>query len=326
MTNILNASLYVGTYAKYNAGSIAGKWMNLRDYTTKRAFYDACKELHKDEADPEFMFQDHENIPAYLVSESSIDDEVWHVINSLKKFAPDRAEEFAQWCDDNGAEQDYNALREFLGFNQPKDRKTDRKTKTQTKTNSLQMDRAQISGIIAQLFDNESDRKYYTGETSNAAYIGGKLVLFEKPSIQTQFPFDDEDKDDINMCGQMHNNRPKAREYFLRYNLNHCQELYHLDYFEKEHGSYAQGKKLCICKKYKDGREVYVVYRLSAWELENMQRLYPWANYTELTPDELKQYHKLLKNEKAQFTDRLQKYLKRYGTTKVHAWTYWANA
>lgn len=319
MSSILNARIYVGTYRKYNEGSTFGAWLELANFTTRRGFYAACKELHKDEEDPEFMFQDHENIPTSFVTESSISDEVWHVINSLKKFAPDRAEEFAQWCEDNGAEQDYEALREFLDFKP----KTEKK---KTKTNTIQMDREQIASIISALYTNESDRKYYTSKTSNAAYIGGKLVLFDKPSIQTQFPFDDEDKDDIDMCGQMHQDTQKAREYFLHYNLNHCQELYHLDYFEKKQGNYAQGKKLCICKKYKDDREAYVVYLLSAWELENMQRLYPWANYTELTEDELKQYHKLLLNEKEQFTDRLQKYLKRYGTTKVHAWTYWVNA
>jgi len=51
------ARIYVGTYAKYNAGSIKGAWLDLEDYSDRDAFLEACRELHKDEQDPEFMFQ-----------------------------------------------------------------------------------------------------------------------------------------------------------------------------------------------------------------------------------------------------------------------------
>jgi len=69
--------VYVGTYGKYNAGNLAGAWLNLADYADKDAFYAACAELHKNEHDPEFMFQDHENIPDGMISESSIEDALW---------------------------------------------------------------------------------------------------------------------------------------------------------------------------------------------------------------------------------------------------------
>jgi antirestriction protein len=75
--NKTRSAVYVGTYHKYNCGSIAGKWLDLADYKDKGEFYEACKELHKDEVDPEFMFQDFEGIPEGMVSESHIDDEVW---------------------------------------------------------------------------------------------------------------------------------------------------------------------------------------------------------------------------------------------------------
>lgn len=69
--------IYVGTYAKYNAGSIKGAWLNLEDYASKEAFLEACADLHKDEADPEFMFQDFEGFPRSLYSESSVSDALW---------------------------------------------------------------------------------------------------------------------------------------------------------------------------------------------------------------------------------------------------------
>lgn len=50
--------LYVGTYAKYNNGDLTGKWLDLDDYADNEEFMAACRELHKDEKDPELMFQD----------------------------------------------------------------------------------------------------------------------------------------------------------------------------------------------------------------------------------------------------------------------------
>ena len=70
--------LYVGTYAKYNAGSIRGAWLDLADYADREEFVAACVELHKDEADPEIMFQDSEGFPHAWYSESSAPpDELW---------------------------------------------------------------------------------------------------------------------------------------------------------------------------------------------------------------------------------------------------------
>ena len=71
-TALSEASVYVGTYGKYNNGSLFGAWLDLSDYADKEEFYEACRELHKDEEDAEFMFQDYENIPENLISESWI--------------------------------------------------------------------------------------------------------------------------------------------------------------------------------------------------------------------------------------------------------------
>lgn len=63
-----NPSIYVGTYAKYNNGNIQGAWIDLTDHANSEEFYKACTELHNDETDPEFMFQDFENFPKSLYS------------------------------------------------------------------------------------------------------------------------------------------------------------------------------------------------------------------------------------------------------------------
>ena len=79
----MRAQVYVGTYSKYNNGSLYGKWIDLTDYSDFEEFYQACKELHADEADPEFMFQDTsfdqelDVVCEKFVSEHRIDPELW---------------------------------------------------------------------------------------------------------------------------------------------------------------------------------------------------------------------------------------------------------
>lgn len=58
-----DVKLYVGTYRKYTEGSLFGAWLDLSNYEDYEEFMDACRELHKDESDPEFMFQDCEYLP-----------------------------------------------------------------------------------------------------------------------------------------------------------------------------------------------------------------------------------------------------------------------
>lgn len=85
-TNILNeVKIYVGTYAKYNNGSIFGEWLNLGDFDNLEDFYTKCKEIHSDEKDPEFMFQDYEtpDILKNFVSECGINENIFEVAEML---------------------------------------------------------------------------------------------------------------------------------------------------------------------------------------------------------------------------------------------------
>ncbi len=73
--------VYVGTYAKYSNGNLEGEWLNVADFGSKADFYERAAEIHSDEDNPEFMFQDHEGIAAALISESSINDVVFEIAN-----------------------------------------------------------------------------------------------------------------------------------------------------------------------------------------------------------------------------------------------------
>ncbi|HBE5054988.1 TPA: antirestriction protein ArdA [Escherichia coli] len=63
-------AVYVGTWAKYNNGSIEGCWFNdLTVFETESDFLAAARKFHQDEKDPEFMYQDYENFPSGMASE-----------------------------------------------------------------------------------------------------------------------------------------------------------------------------------------------------------------------------------------------------------------
>ncbi|CAI9680572.1 MULTISPECIES: antirestriction protein ArdA [Elizabethkingia] len=77
MANLLNCldtvSIYVGTYRKYNEGSLFGKWLHLSDYSDYNDLMEAMKELHKDEEAPEFMFQDYE-CSSFFINQKLLDE------------------------------------------------------------------------------------------------------------------------------------------------------------------------------------------------------------------------------------------------------------
>ena len=76
----MNARAYVGTYAKYNEGSIAGAWIELEGFTDAEQFQAVCAELHKEESDPEIMIQDFEGFPKRYYSESGLSDDLFEYL------------------------------------------------------------------------------------------------------------------------------------------------------------------------------------------------------------------------------------------------------
>lgn len=86
--DLLDAKVYVGTYKKYNEGSLFGKWLDLADYSDKEEFYEACAKLHSDEEDAEFMFQDWEGVPDGLITECSISETIFELIEQVDKIEP----------------------------------------------------------------------------------------------------------------------------------------------------------------------------------------------------------------------------------------------
>ena len=75
-----NPAVYCGTYGKYNSGSLEGMWIDLTTFFDYDDFIEFCYNLHADEEDPELMFQDYENFPRELYSESCFDEDEFDTI------------------------------------------------------------------------------------------------------------------------------------------------------------------------------------------------------------------------------------------------------
>lgn len=85
-------SVYVGTYGKYNDGSLCGLWIDLSSFNSYDDFIDFCKAIHADEEDPELMAQDYEG----FMSEDDFD----HIL------------EYSDMCDKHGQE----AVDDYMEF------------------------------------------------------------------------------------------------------------------------------------------------------------------------------------------------------------------
>ena len=85
--------IYVGTWKKYNNGSIEGAWIDVTDLD-KEEFYLKCKQLHKEEEDPEFHFQDWEcpDLFSDLIGEGGIDPEFWELKEQIKDLSEEQIE------------------------------------------------------------------------------------------------------------------------------------------------------------------------------------------------------------------------------------------
>lgn len=109
----LEIRIYVGTYNKYNNGSIFGEWLELSDYSSYEEFDEACRELHKDEDDPEFMFQDFEAPGLFeslgLISESHLSEEIFEAIEELEAASYD-IEIYSSYATHIGFKGDISAL------------------------------------------------------------------------------------------------------------------------------------------------------------------------------------------------------------------------
>ncbi len=94
-------SVYVGTYGKYNDGSLCGLWIDLSTFDDYDEFINFCQAIHADEEDPELMAQDFECFPRQWYNEGFITEEDF-----------DHIKEYTEMCEKHSAE----AVDDYLEF------------------------------------------------------------------------------------------------------------------------------------------------------------------------------------------------------------------
>ena len=114
--DLSEARIYVGTYAKYNEGSLRGKWIDLSDCYDQDEFMEVCHELHQDEEEPELMFQDWENIPEAFIDEGHLDSNFFELRDELENVDGMNVSAFWIWVENTGkdlTESVYYLMRQF---------------------------------------------------------------------------------------------------------------------------------------------------------------------------------------------------------------------
>ena len=102
--DLIKARIYVGTYRKYNKGSLHGEWVDMADFYDLEEFWERCAKIHEDEEEPEYMFQDWENIPEGLIDEGNLEENFFELRDELDKLNDTEKEAFWVWADGDNAQ------------------------------------------------------------------------------------------------------------------------------------------------------------------------------------------------------------------------------
>ena len=339
------ASVYVGTYKKYNSGSIAGGWLNLADYASYGDFLKACGKLHKDERDPEFMIQDSESFPDGLdclewLSEQDFNDvklamkeeqqesagkpainiidysekafavvgDTKAVKDSLKKMGGRFNAKLSCGCGWIFSNKMREEVEKFISSGEVTERvRAERKSPTEG---------SQFVSWLNEYLTicDKSDVDYYKKYFVGAVKMQGGYYLIEKPSINNRFCFHDEGEDYEFYKKLMADKETRLANYFKSENLacfdNKIEKI-------TKGEEYTEDKRVWWNSCYNDKRIELCFY--SSYNRCD-------EGYTLCTDEEKKLILKGLKFGRELFERRLDSYLKRYGTSKLHTWTYWADA
>lgn len=98
-----NPAVYVGTYYKYNCGSIFGMWLDITAFKDYEEFVAVCKYLHRDEKEPEFMYQDFECFPREWYSEGYLSRKKFDLIKEYAEMPEDDKEAFECYVNYKGS-------------------------------------------------------------------------------------------------------------------------------------------------------------------------------------------------------------------------------
>lgn len=297
---ILDTAVYCGTYKKYNEGSLDGGWLHLGRYQNGAAFLEACKKLHADESDPEFMYQDSEYLPDEFYSESCIYPEVFEIIQAIKQMNSDKQAAFADFCERGACIPDMFDVEEFLLTYKPN--KKPRKT-------------AQSEDMkeFSELFKTWC----FLDHTAEALKVDEKhFITFDKQDIEKSFCFG------WSCQGGM------TYEEATDMCHNFSEADFKAGNLKRFDNKYIHRLKAIEEKQIKLKRE-YVTSKESGAEIMYITTDRDVSGDITLSVEDSTKlreaYKQKVQDLRNEFEKRLDTYLKKYGLSKIRRWTYCAD-
>lgn len=338
------ARVYVGTYKKYNEGNLNGAWLDLAKYETYQDFMKACRELHKDERDPEYMIQDAEGFPDGLSCMESLSEEEFNDVKLAMKEEQQEADgkpainiiEYSEKAfavvGDTRAVKD--SLKKMGGrfnnklscgagwiFSNKSREAVEQFIQSGEVIAAVNADRKkQTSGgdqFVKWLeeYSEKSGHPEYKKEYVGAIKLHDRFYLLDKPSIETRFCFHDEGPQ-YEFYKDLKSADSKMAKYFKSENMAQFDnKINHIEKGEE----FSEDKRVWWYFGDYDNNKLYLQFHPDLWS--------DGCDNGTLCSDEEKQLIlKGLKFAHGCFEKRLDQYLKRYGVSKLHTWTYWADA
>jgi hypothetical protein len=316
--------VYVGTYAKYNNGNLFGKWLNLDNYKNYGEFVEACTKLHKDEKEPEFMIQDTEEAPDGLNPGEWIDENEFNDLkngNDKKFTIVDYSEKAIAVVGDTKSIKDelkkmggrFNfRLSCGAGWIFPKSKQDEIKAflagNFDTEKNDTEKENNKYIDALRE-FAKVSRYNYLEKNKIGALKIRDRYFLIDKPSIKNSFCFRDEGAE-YEFYQKLLADDKKMKNYFLSSNLKK---------FTSEINDIKNSEKVYLLDDWDDETRYEVTTNID-------RMLCGTRKLTEATDDEIKEILEAFEFGKKCFEKRLNIYLKKYGISKLHTWSYWADA
>lgn len=312
--------VYVGTYKKYNSGSIAGGWISLQDCNSYDDFLSKCRKLHADERDAEFMIQDTENFPDGLECGEWIDkkeyDDVKKALSDDEKPSctiVDYSEKaIAVIGDTKQYREVFKAIRGSFnprltcgaGWIFSKKRTEDVKAILAGAEVAETKQDTRYADTLSEYAESTNDKEYYLKHNVAAVKLRDKYYIIEKASIENRFCFHDEGPS-YDFYKKISSDDEKLKDYFLSEN----RRVYTSDINSiKENGAFV---KFCD-----NSNRAYVSGSIGSIN----------DDYIKATDEETKEIINALEYALQLLDKRLNAYLKRYGVSKLYLWTYWADA
>lgn len=176
---------------------------------------------------------------------------------------------------------------------------------------------------MAKVWGNDNRMMAYLQKKLSNAYAlpNGGVIAFDKKKIETDFCYGEDGYDYDEAQNKVHNAYTNE-DYFKAANLREFTRLINLftpDYSTRDIYVYRK-----TYTRETSPLNVWGFVALRVWEAEENRNHF--ADLRKATEEEREIIINALKEEQAKHEKKVNTYLKKYGLSKVRAWSYWANA